>query len=106
EFTGAWHELHQAFICNPHDIEGVKQTIMRAITAPGDERRRRMKAMRKRVADHDVQRWASRYLKALAAAPLKPHRLTRAGDEELREVERANRANLRASDRAAERIGG
>ena len=32
EFTGAWHELHQAFICNPHDIEGVKQTIMRAIT--------------------------------------------------------------------------
>ena len=22
EFTGAWHELHQAFICNPHDIDG------------------------------------------------------------------------------------
>ena len=105
EFTGAWHELHQAFICNPHDIEGVKQTIMRAITAPEDERRRRMKAMRKRVADHDVQRWASRYLKALAAAPLKPHRRTRASDEELREVERANRANLRASDRASERMG-
>ena len=76
EFTGAWHELHQAFICNPHDIEGVKQTIMRAITAPEDERRRRMKAMRKRVADHDVQRWASRYLEALAAAPVRPHRPT------------------------------
>ena len=83
EFTGAWHELHQAFICNPHDIEGVKQTIMRAITAPEDERRRRMKAMRKRVADHDVQRWASRYLEALASAPVKPHRPTRASDEEL-----------------------
>jgi trehalose 6-phosphate synthase len=106
EFTGAWHELHQAFICNPHDIEGVKQTIMRAITAPEDERRRRMKAMRKRVADHDVQRWASLYLDSLASAPLKPHRRTRAADEELREVERANRANLRASDRASERIGG
>ncbi|MHB8275024.1 MAG: alpha,alpha-trehalose-phosphate synthase (UDP-forming) [Dermatophilaceae bacterium] len=105
EFTGAWHELHQAFICNPHDIEGVKQTIMRAITAPEDERRRRMKAMRKRVADHDVQRWASRYLKALASAPQKPHRPTHASDQERRSVEQANRANLRASDRASERTG-
>lgn len=74
EFTGAWHELHQAFICNPHDIEGVKQTILRAINASDDERRRRMRAMRKRVADHDVHRWASRYLHALAAAPERAHR--------------------------------
>jgi trehalose 6-phosphate synthase len=103
EFTGAWHELHQAFICNPHDIEGVKQTIMRAITAPEDERRRRMKAMRKRVAVHDVQRWASRYLDALASAPARPHPPTRASDEERRGVERANKANLRASDTASER---
>jgi trehalose 6-phosphate synthase len=64
-----------------------------------------MKAMRKRVADHDVQRWASRYLKALASAPSKPHRPTRASEEEILAVERANRANLRASDRASERIG-
>ena len=105
EFTGAWYELHQALICNPHDIEGVKQTIMRAITTSEVERRRRMKAMRKRVADHDVQRWASRYLQALAAAPSKPHRSTRASEEELLAVERANRANLRASDRASERMG-
>jgi trehalose 6-phosphate synthase len=56
EITGAWHELHQAFICNPHDIEGLKQTIMRAITTPEDERHRRMKAMRNSVADHDVIR--------------------------------------------------
>jgi len=103
EFTGAWHELHQAFICNPHDIEGVKQTIRRAITAPEDERRRRMKAMRKRVADHDVQRWASDYLEALASAPQKPHRRTRASEQERRSVERANRANRSASDYASER---
>jgi trehalose 6-phosphate synthase len=105
EFTGAWDELHQAFICNPHDIEGVTQTIMRAITAPEDERRRRMKALRKRVADHDVQQWASRYLQGLAAAPVRPHRPTRASDQERRGVERANRANQRASDKASERIG-
>src|SRR5665811_2282644 len=104
EFAGAWHELHQAFICNPHDIEGVKQTIIRAINAPEDERRRRMKALRKRVADHDVHRWASRYLEALASAPVRPHRPTRASDQERRGVERANRANQRASDKASERV--
>jgi trehalose 6-phosphate synthase len=105
EFTGAWHELHQAFICNPHDIEGIKQTIMRAITVPEEERRRRMKALRKRVADHDVQRWASQYLEALASAPLRPRGSTRVNDEEQR-VERACRANQLASDQASERVSG
>jgi trehalose 6-phosphate synthase len=105
EFTGAWDELHQAFICNPHDVEGVKQTIMHAITAPQDERRRRMKALRQRVADHDVQRWASLFLESLASAPEEPHRPTRASDEEMRGAERANRSNLRTSDNASEQTG-
>ncbi|MDN5796435.1 MAG: trehalose-6-phosphate synthase [Intrasporangium sp.] len=69
EFTGAWHELHQAFACNPHDIEGLKQTILRAINTPAPDKRRIMRALRRRVADHDVQRWASRFLAALDAAP-------------------------------------
>jgi trehalose 6-phosphate synthase len=103
EFTGAWQELHEAFICNPHDIEGVKQTIMGAITAPDSERRHRMKAMRERVADHDVQRWAIDYLEALASAPQNPHPRSRANQEEQRRIERANRANRSASDTASER---
>jgi trehalose 6-phosphate synthase len=105
EFAGAWHELHEAFMCNPHDIEGLKQTIMTAIAAPKDEKRRWMKALRKRVATHDVQWWAASYLEALASAPEKPHRPTRAGDQERRVSERANTFNRRASDRASERIG-
>jgi trehalose 6-phosphate synthase len=72
EFTGAFHELHQAFVCNPHDIEGLKQTIMRAIQTPPKEKRRLMRAMRRRVADHDVQGWASRFLDNLAHAPERP----------------------------------
>jgi trehalose 6-phosphate synthase len=72
EFTGAWHELHQAFSCNPHDIEGLKQTILRAINTPPREKQRIMRALRKRVADHDVQRWAARFLAALDAAPDRP----------------------------------
>ncbi|WP_353509547.1 trehalose-6-phosphate synthase [Intrasporangium sp.] len=69
EFTGAWHELHQAFTCNPHDIEGLKQTMLRAISTPTRDKQRIMRALRRRVADHDVQRWARRYLAALDAAP-------------------------------------
>ena len=105
EFTGAWHELHQAFICNPHDIEGIKQTIMRAISAPEDERRRRMKAMRKRVADHDVQRWASRYLEALAFSPSRPPGSARAITRRQLAAERSDPADLSAPDRASEAIG-
>ena len=69
EFTGAYHELHQAFVCNPHDIEGLKHTIMRAIETPPKEKARLMRAMRRRVADHDVQHWAARFLDNLANAP-------------------------------------
>ena len=72
EFTGAWHELHQAFACNPHDIEGLKQAILRAINTPAKDKQRIMRALRRRVADHDVQRWAARYLAALASAPEQP----------------------------------
>jgi trehalose 6-phosphate synthase len=70
-------------------------TILRAITVSEDERRSRMKALRKRVEDYDVQRWAFRYLEALAKAPLRPHRPTRASDEERRGVDQAKRADLR-----------
>ena len=77
EFTGAFHELHQAFVVNPHDIAGLKQTIMRAIETPDKEKRRLMRAMRRRVADHDVQRWAARFLENLENAPERPQRTAR-----------------------------
>jgi len=77
EFAGAYHELHQAFVCNPHDIEGLKQTILKAIHTPARDKARIMRALRRRVADHDVNRWAERFLDALAAAPHRPERQER-----------------------------
>jgi alpha,alpha-trehalose-phosphate synthase [UDP-forming] len=65
EFTGASIELPQAYVVNPHDIEGVKASIVRAATASPRETVRRMRAMRKRVFTHDVARWADDYLRAL-----------------------------------------
>ena len=65
EFTGASIELPQAYVVNPHDIEGLKGAIVRAAHAPARESARRMRAMRRRVRTHDVARWASDFLRAL-----------------------------------------
>ena len=65
EFTGAADELVGAFLVNPHDIEGLKDTIVRAATANPQEARRRMRAMRRRVGEHDVARWAKTFLDTL-----------------------------------------
>ena len=66
EFTGAADELAGAFGVNPHDIEGMKNAIVRAATATTPaEARRRMRAMRRRVREHDVARWAASFLDTL-----------------------------------------
>jgi alpha,alpha-trehalose-phosphate synthase [UDP-forming] len=68
EFTGAADELTGAFLVNPHDIEGMKDAIVRAATVPPAEARRRMRAMRRRVREFDVDRWAASFLEALKQA--------------------------------------
>jgi trehalose 6-phosphate synthase len=67
EFTGAAEDLRQAFLCNPHDISGLKAAILAALRADPRDARRRMRAMRRQVFRHDVQRWARDYLQALDA---------------------------------------
>ncbi|UYO98394.1 trehalose-6-phosphate synthase [Microbacterium sp. M28] len=72
EFTGAADELRQAVRVNPHDIEGLKDAIMTAVQMPSAEQGRRMRALRKRVLEHDVNAWSSSFLSALRAAQNKP----------------------------------
>ncbi|MEH3142221.1 MAG: trehalose-6-phosphate synthase [Mycobacterium kyogaense] len=66
EFTGAAAELRQAYLTNPHHLEGVKDTIEAALTQTPEEGRRRMRALRRQVLAHDVDRWARAFLDALA----------------------------------------
>jgi trehalose 6-phosphate synthase len=68
EFAGAADELKQALLVNPHDIEGLKATILRAVAMPRQERRQRMRALRRRVLEHDVDRWSHEFLTALDEA--------------------------------------
>ena len=65
ELAGAAQELREALIINPYDERGFTDAIARAIEMPGWERRRRMQALRRRVAGRDVLAWASDILDRL-----------------------------------------
>ncbi|GAA4483350.1 trehalose-6-phosphate synthase [Microbacterium panaciterrae] len=65
EFTGAADELRQAVLVNPHDIEGLKDAIMQAVEMPPREQTRRMRALRRRVLENDVNAWSRDFLAAL-----------------------------------------
>lgn len=67
EFAGAADELGSALLINPHDIDGVKDAIRRAIDMPAAEQGRRMRALRRRVLEHDVEDWSRSFLTALDA---------------------------------------
>lgn len=67
EFTGAAAELRQAYLANPHHLEGVKDAIEAALNQSPEEGRRRMRALRRQVLVHDVDLWAKSFLEALAA---------------------------------------
>ncbi|HEX3787672.1 MAG TPA: trehalose-6-phosphate synthase [Pseudonocardiaceae bacterium] len=65
EFAGAAAELSSALLVNPHDLDGVKNALLKAITMDPAEGHRRMRALRRQVLTHDVDRWARSFLAAL-----------------------------------------
>jgi trehalose 6-phosphate synthase len=69
EFAGAALELKDALLVNPHDTDGVKDALYAALAIDRDEGRRRMRAMRRQVLSHDVDRWARSFLDALGLPP-------------------------------------
>ena len=67
EFAGASDELKRALLVNPHNIDGLKENILRAIHMPRAERKLRMRALRKKVHENDVEKWSQAFLGDLAA---------------------------------------
>jgi trehalose 6-phosphate synthase len=70
EFAGASIELKQAYLVNPHDLDDLKDTLVRALEADPVDAARRMRSMRRHVRTHDVQSWARDYLSALTESEL------------------------------------
>jgi len=69
EFAGAAAELTGALLVNPHDTDGVKNTLMEGLTMDEADARRRMRALRRQVMTHDVDLWAQAFLGALGGDP-------------------------------------
>ena len=65
EFAGAADQLKSALLVNPHDIDGLKAAIVRAVKLSPAESSRRMRAMRRQILAHDVQRWSEEFLTTL-----------------------------------------
>jgi len=61
-FAGASRELPEALLVNPFDVGETAEAMLSAMQMRRDERRVRMKAMRRTVKENNVYRWAGRML--------------------------------------------
>ena len=76
-FAGASHELADALVVNPYDVEELSQAVHRALEMSPEERAIRMQRMRAVVKERNIYRWAGSLIGELcairtAAAPRKP----------------------------------
>jgi trehalose 6-phosphate synthase/phosphatase len=65
EFAGAAAELCGAVVVNPYDVDAVADAIQRALVMSAEERRARMRKLRRRVHEHDVHSWATNFVTEL-----------------------------------------
>ena len=65
ELTGAVHELSEAVIVNPTDIDEVAASINEALKMPLTEQRSRMVYMQRRIANYDILKWINDFLSSL-----------------------------------------
>jgi trehalose 6-phosphate synthase len=69
EFAGAHEELDEhAVTINPHSPEEFAERIETALTMDAGERRRRMRALREQVVEHDLDAWLGEMLAATERA--------------------------------------
>ncbi len=71
-FAGASRELLEALLVNPFDIRETAQAISQALTMDIEERRERMRLMRRTVEENNVYRWAGKML--MDAARVRQHK--------------------------------
>lgn len=71
EFAGAAAQMYQnAILVNPYDIRGTADAIYQAFCMQQDERRRRMRRLRRSIRKNDIFRWVNAFLKAGIAKDL------------------------------------
>ncbi len=64
-FAGAAHELTDALLVNPYDVQQLSEAIHQALEMPEGEQVKRMQWMRNAVREHNIYRWAANLLSDL-----------------------------------------
>ncbi|KAK7078119.1 alpha,alpha-trehalose-phosphate synthase (UDP-forming) [Halocaridina rubra] len=64
-FAGAGSSMHEALLVNPYETNEFADVIHRALTMPKDERELRMKQLRRRERERDVNFWLTSFLKSV-----------------------------------------
>ena len=67
EFAGAAEELREAVLVNPYDPEAIRRGLEICVAMSPEERRRRMRALDRRVAMRNVGWWTGAFLDRLVA---------------------------------------
>ncbi len=65
-FAGAAQELTDALLINPYAVDEFAEALRLALVMPPEEQERRMRRMRKQVADNNIYRWAGMLLSEAA----------------------------------------
>ena len=68
EFAGAAREMHEALQVNPYDPESIRRGLEVAVSMNGDERRRRLRLLDRRIATRDLAWWTRNFLDHLGAS--------------------------------------
>jgi len=70
EFAGAAAQLRDdALLVNPYDIDGVAEALHRAFEMSPEERRMRMRGLRRTIRKSDVYHWVDSFMNARSHAP-------------------------------------
>jgi trehalose 6-phosphate synthase len=82
-FTGSARELPDALLVNPFAIGEIANAINAAVSMPAEERARRMRRMRRAIADNNIYDWATRILSTLLRIGIPGSTASRIADTEL-----------------------
>ncbi|MFN8178294.1 MAG: trehalose-6-phosphate synthase [bacterium] len=90
EFTGAAQEMRQALLVNPHDVDGVANTVVQALRMRPSDAAKRMRRLRAGVKAHDVHAWGREFLGAVRDAGPAPEGVGSGSSEETPEETRVS----------------
>lgn len=71
EFAGSAMQLGEScLLVNPYSVKEIAEAIVGALSMPGEEKKRRLRNMRKTLRHHDVFWWVRNFLRASAGREL------------------------------------